>query len=457
MKYIIKPMESNNINVDIFLYLTYINKLDENIKVKFKMIPSKFNKNNLLNILKPKKYKIIEYTNKLQEEEMNINNINYMNYWTKEKNINYAFSAFGMYAKIFKCNELKKQYEQENNFKYDFVWRGRLDYIFMDYITLDIINFNKQNLYLIKDRYAYNTNKETNDKFFGCSSELMDNICNIYYELPNYIKLFEKNKMLLEGQNIIQTKIKDLKNNNIITKCFMISHRNAYCKCQCRHQIKISKKRVFINLTNLKLLKELAYLLLYEGYQVYSYYDDYILNLFEHYKKLDKGSRRFEYVIIDNKIEDNNSAKKKLFIIIDNIDKIDNSIKNIKQIQDQVLIFRKENPELELDFNLNRNKKIIYIHYLEHINISNILFGFVNNNIKYKVYKITKEIYHPELNDMVHYYIPDRGRFRDLIKHIKIKNGKYYYKIGDRTKWWYFINEIRILNWDNYIDEKYII
>ena len=69
-----------------------------------------------------------------------------------------------MYYKIFKCNELKL-YEDKYKFKYDFVWRARLDYIFLDYLDF---NFEENTLYMVEDRFATNTKNKlfyTNDKF----------------------------------------------------------------------------------------------------------------------------------------------------------------------------------------------------------------------------------------------------------------------------------------------------
>ena len=135
-KYFINPLKENNNEVDIFLNLTYINEIDNKIKNKFKMVRSEFLENELIDILKPKKYKIYEFNGEVQKNDMNVNGKNFYNYnWGSEKNENYGYSAFGMYSKIYQCDLLRQEYEKENNFKYDFVWRGRLDYIYLDYIN----------------------------------------------------------------------------------------------------------------------------------------------------------------------------------------------------------------------------------------------------------------------------------------------------------------------------------
>ena len=48
IKNFIEPMKDNENQVDIFFYLTYINKLDENLDNNFKMVSSKFDKFKLL-------------------------------------------------------------------------------------------------------------------------------------------------------------------------------------------------------------------------------------------------------------------------------------------------------------------------------------------------------------------------------------------------------------------------
>ena len=459
IRYFINPMKQNNNQVDIFLYLTYIDKLDPNIDVNFKMIESIYDKDKLLAILKPKKYVIIEYNSELQKKEMTINGENFIEKnWKDQRHKDYGFSAFGMYAKIYKCNLLRKEYEKEHCFEYDFIWRTRLDYIFLDEINLDIIHLSNNNkvrsdcLYLIKDRFAHNTKKETNDKFIGGSGKVMDLISDIYNQMPQYFKEFSKRKKLLEGQEIIQRTISELKKQNKIKKCFMIGHHNTYYKCQGRHKIKQSCKRIFINLADTKLFFELCYLLLYEGYQVYTYEKHELLETFENYYIFKRDELdEFEFIVVDNKDEIKYICKKKIFILYDND-------KHFNEILDYVSYKYSKNKKLNFTYNINLKhkhfKKSVFIFYFKSLNISRLLFSLIYFQPKHIIYRIDTMDCNPGIGDTVFYYKPDRGRYKAEIYGIKNdENGNTIYKAGSS---WYLRRDIRITDWDKHITYRFL-
>lgn len=431
IKYFINPMKQNNVQVDIFLYLTYINKIDQDIKVKFKMVPSNYNQDRLLSILKPKKYIIIEYNSELQKKEMLLNGENFMNHeWKDDRHQNYAFSAFGMYAKIYKCNQLRKQYEKENNFKYDFVWRARLDYIFLEEINLKMIHLLNNDIsylndiYLIKDRYATNTKQETNDKFIGCNGDIMDLVCYTYYLLPEFLKKFNEKGILLEGQAVIQHRIKQLKQIKKINKCHMLGHYNTYYKCQGRHKIKFKKKNIYIELTTP--LLEICYLLLYEGYGVYTKKRCLELEVFDNYHIL-KKSKIFDFIITDT-IEDDENIMPRY------------KIKKFVLLQNELL-----------QRNLLQNNTVL-IYYAKDLDISRILIGLLNN-VKHQIYHITTTDFNPSILEVVYYYRPDRGKYRGEIIRIKNYNNqesKYLVKVQDNS-YWCIRRDIRIIDWNKHI------
>ena len=305
----------NDYEIDIFLYMVHIKDVDDNMDIHFKMRKSNSDIKKILNILKPKKYVIDEYNNDYQIKEMTLNDFDYRkinfkefvkdrNWRKKEDDVinNYAYNSFGMYYKIFKCNELKSKYETENNFKYDFVWRARLDYIFMDNLNLEL---NKKTIYSIEDRFATNTRNKlfyTNDKFIGSSSEIMDKVCNLYYNLPKYL---EKG-IQFDGSTLIQYHIKQIIDNNDYTYK-LIGHENTYHKCQGRHDIRPINRIIYINLKDKKLQYELSYYLLYLNYKILNIEDNKILNLFEGYVKDVENNYKIENkegnIIINDKIE----------------------------------------------------------------------------------------------------------------------------------------------------------
>lgn len=101
--------------------------------------------------------------------------------------------------KIYKCNELKKQYENEHNFKYDLVIRTRGDQIFTKPISY---NFNRNkiliNSYPWGDEDFVNSKRGNgeelclSDRFAVGTSENIDYLSNLYLYIEEY---FLKNKI----------------------------------------------------------------------------------------------------------------------------------------------------------------------------------------------------------------------------------------------------------------------
>lgn len=86
-----------------------------------------------------------------------------------------------LYA-LWKCNKLKQNWEKQNNFKYDWVVRSRLDIN----INKDIIDLNTTDIsYLYIPKKG---GKGYNDRFCFGSSELVDIYCNRYEILSDYDK-----------------------------------------------------------------------------------------------------------------------------------------------------------------------------------------------------------------------------------------------------------------------------
>jgi len=90
-------------------------------------------------------------------------------------------NIFSMYYSIFKSNELKKEYENENNFKYDIVLKFRPDLEFefeFDFnIDNDILILPYTVChYGVCDHFAYGT------------SEMMDKYCDVWLNIEKYIE-----------------------------------------------------------------------------------------------------------------------------------------------------------------------------------------------------------------------------------------------------------------------------
>jgi hypothetical protein len=90
-------------------------------------------------------------------------------------------NAVNMFYKIYKCNQLKKEYEDENNFKYDFVIRARCDVKYNEKLILK----NDKNTLYVPFGNDYNG---LNDQFSFGDSETMDKVSDLYLNINDYVK-----------------------------------------------------------------------------------------------------------------------------------------------------------------------------------------------------------------------------------------------------------------------------
>ena len=91
-----------------------------------------------------------------------------------------------MFYTMYKCNELKKQYEQENNFKYDLVIKIRTDIRFphLGSLKASLQDMCKNTLwYWPKD---HNEAHVVSDKFAFSTSEIMDYYSSVFTKLNEY-------------------------------------------------------------------------------------------------------------------------------------------------------------------------------------------------------------------------------------------------------------------------------
>lgn len=86
-----------------------------------------------------------------------------------------------MYFKIKSCNNLKINYELENNFKYDLVIRCRPDLMFTNSFEIDTLNHLDK--LIVPNCHNYNG---INDQFAYSNSTNMDTYSSVYDYLPEY-------------------------------------------------------------------------------------------------------------------------------------------------------------------------------------------------------------------------------------------------------------------------------
>lgn len=136
------------------------------------------NWNNIIDNYKPKSICI-------EDQKQFIDN--YPNKHLTSQNIRSNIGVIGMYYKIYKCNELKKEQEKINNKKYDIVIRIRPDGILNKKITFEDNYLN--NIYVTIGE----NNTWISDTFAHSSSNNMDYYSNTYCHLDEF---YEKENSL---------------------------------------------------------------------------------------------------------------------------------------------------------------------------------------------------------------------------------------------------------------------
>ena len=139
---------------------------------------------SLFNNYNVKKLLISKYNdNSFNNIPENIININ------KSHNITHSPSRIlSMFHNIFLANELKKQTEIEENFKYDIVIRMRPDILINN--TIDIINLDVSKIYLDVNAYkgCSDSSNMKNDLFAISNSENMDYYSSLIKHIDTYTK-----------------------------------------------------------------------------------------------------------------------------------------------------------------------------------------------------------------------------------------------------------------------------
>ena len=86
-----------------------------------------------------------------------------------------------MFYRIYKCGQLKKEYENEKNIKFDIVVRLRPDLEFLNKVDFKFLNDNE---IAIPSEYNFGG---ICDQFFYSNSKTYDKISELYLNISNYI------------------------------------------------------------------------------------------------------------------------------------------------------------------------------------------------------------------------------------------------------------------------------
>jgi hypothetical protein len=104
-----------------------------------------------------------------------------------------------MFKSIFESNKLKKQYEVENNFKYDVVIRLRFDIMIQEIQTFSPYDMNKLNI----NKTTMFGKEWLVDIFAFGSSEIMNIYSDLINNIDSTIKMVNENNQTLCGEVIL--------------------------------------------------------------------------------------------------------------------------------------------------------------------------------------------------------------------------------------------------------------
>ena len=127
------------------------------------------------------------------KDNLNPKKVIYINDITQDPKCNISYGTMSMYNKIYLANKLKKEYETNNNFLYDYVIRIRPDLVVKEHLPSNIFNINyKNNIYMpiiskVFIIYGYpdfmavsnSHNMDIYSDIFNYLSNLKNNQCNI--------------------------------------------------------------------------------------------------------------------------------------------------------------------------------------------------------------------------------------------------------------------------------------
>lgn len=154
----------DHFNADLFIHSYKLRGNDIRFAFGGETQSEKIDYNKIVGILDPKLY---EFTEELEPFDF------LKGRFYAEQKMFLTEPHYKMIYKMWCCNELKKQYENENNFKYDLVIRTRFDLSYKEY-NLSNPNPNKILFAAKADDKRFMT-----DTCFACSSENMDKMMEI--------------------------------------------------------------------------------------------------------------------------------------------------------------------------------------------------------------------------------------------------------------------------------------
>jgi len=180
-KFLIDPL-----NADVFMHVWTKTKRRDLLQ-KFKSCLDDTSLEKALELAKPVSWVAEEYTPEIESMLMDRYDTREIIQNTPQQRRDYILSATGMFHKIWCANELKKEYEKSNGFKYDLVIRARPDFLFGSSLSEEDINnaLTENTIVNQLDNYAIKTGH--NDKFCVGRSDTMDKYSEVILNLRKYL------------------------------------------------------------------------------------------------------------------------------------------------------------------------------------------------------------------------------------------------------------------------------
>lgn len=101
---------------------------------------------DIIDTYKPKLYKIRTYTEEIEDEFIEI--YGGLDFRNPELPAATPIQILSQYYNMYQSNELRKEYEYKNNFKYDMVMRLRTDYYFWRPLSEDELDIKDNEIYI---------------------------------------------------------------------------------------------------------------------------------------------------------------------------------------------------------------------------------------------------------------------------------------------------------------------
>ena len=155
-------------NIDVFVHTWEDNECDKVLDFY----------NPISYIIEPQRYDITFDNKNLDYKQENANSGNFVHY--------------SMFYSMKKSNELKLNYETENNFKYDCVIKSRFDNALLN--ELDVASYNLSNLnaeFILQGQGV----TKLSDWFLFSNSHNIDVMCMLHDKMP----LYEKQKVMMNS------------------------------------------------------------------------------------------------------------------------------------------------------------------------------------------------------------------------------------------------------------------